>query len=117
MMKLSRPELRDTRAAQEQAARELVQMGKWSLSEKMMGGVFRDRALPTGGAGCYFAARRSPIDTPITSSTSAAAAAMAAHELAASPRAGRACTATMNSVPRSSTELRTGANAACHDPR
>ena len=40
MMKLSPPELSDTRAAQEHAGRELSEMGKWSRSQKIMGGVF-----------------------------------------------------------------------------
>ncbi len=40
MMQLSKPERSDTRAAQEQASRELTEMGKWSLSQKIMASVF-----------------------------------------------------------------------------
>jgi DASS family divalent anion:Na+ symporter len=40
MMKLSPPELSDTRAAQAEAGRELGEMGNWSRGQKIMGGVF-----------------------------------------------------------------------------
>ncbi len=40
MMWLSRPELSDTRSAQEQAGRELAELGEWSRGQKIMAGVF-----------------------------------------------------------------------------
>ncbi|MCZ6612032.1 MAG: DASS family sodium-coupled anion symporter [Planctomycetota bacterium] len=40
MQKLSRPELTDTRVAQEYAGRELGEMGKWSRGQLIMGAVF-----------------------------------------------------------------------------
>jgi len=40
MLKLSRPELTDTRVAQEHAGHELGEMGKWSRGQLIMGAVF-----------------------------------------------------------------------------